>query len=155
MNRRHTRNFEVPVSPGSRFLGADEGFSLIEIIVAMFVLAGLTLALAPALIAGIKQTAQNAIVASATHQLSSQMDLARLQTATCQAVTVWANQTVPNYVGGQVTAGNGVTLQTVKQLGACPATYPGTVPLTVSIKRLDTNATVVNATSLIYLQSAN
>jgi len=135
--------------------GNDAGFSMIEIIVAMFVLAGLTLALAPALIAGIKQTAQNAVVASATHQLSSQLDIARLQSATCQAITVWANQAAPNVTGGQVTSGTGVTLQTIKTLGACPAAYPGTVPLTLTIKRTDTGATVVNATSLIYVQSAN
>lgn len=138
----------------------DQGFSLIEIIVAMFVLAGLAVAMAPALIAGIKMSAQNAVVASATHQLTTQMDLAKQQSQTCQAMTLWAGQSVANIAGGQVTNGNSVQLATTKSLGTCPAAtpttnYPTTVPLTVTITRTDTNAVVVSATSLIYVNSAN
>lgn len=128
----------------------DRGFSLVEIVVAMFTLAVLSLALIPALIFGIEQAKDNAVMAAATSSLSARMDEARGQTATCQAVTSFAGSTL----GDQVEA-HGIVLKINQQLDACPTTYPGTVRYTASIVRQDTGATLLTASILIYLQSAS
>lgn len=137
-------------------LKSDTGFSLVEVLVAMFVLAGLALTLAPALVAALKQNAQNQIVASATHQLSSQMDQARLQTPTCQSLQLFVAQAVADAPGGQTgPSGSQLQIHTNQTLGACPSQYPGTVRLTITVTRTDTSAVVVTNTGLIYLASAS
>jgi len=149
-----TRTAQTPVNGTS--LHSDSGFSLVEVLVAMFVLAGLALTLAPALVAALKQNAQNQIVASATHQLSSQMDQARLQTPTCQSLQLFVAQAVSDVPGGQTgPSGTQVQIHTNQTLSACPTQYPGTVRLTITVTRTDTNAVVVSNTGLIYLASAS
>jgi prepilin-type N-terminal cleavage/methylation domain-containing protein len=128
----------------------DNGVSLVEVVVAMFVLALLSLALIPALIASIKQSATNALLSSATQIVSARLDEARVQSATCSALTALAAANVPD-----VRDSSGISLHVNQQLGACPATYPGTVAITVSVIRTDTSAQLVSASTLVFLQSAN
>ena len=127
----------------------EHGFSLVEILVAMFILALVATSLAPMLVSALKQTANNAIDTQATHLVSVQMDAVRAQTATCAALTAYASSSLP-----AAATGEGVTLTVTRQLGACPATYPGTASFTVSVRRNDTNAVMATATTLVYLQSA-
>lgn len=129
---------------------SDRGVSLVEVVVAMFVLALLSLALIPALIASIKQSASNSILSSATHILSARLDQARGQSSTCSAVTELANATIPD-----VKDSSGVYLRVSQQIGSCPTSYPGTVTYSVSILRVDTQASLVSATTKIYVQSVN
>ena len=53
----------------------DEGFTLVEVVVSIIVLALIALALLPLLIQGIKQSAQAAAIASAVQLANSQVDL--------------------------------------------------------------------------------
>lgn len=129
--------------------GQEAGFSLVEIVVAMFILALVAVSLAPMLVSALKQTASNAIFTQATHLISQQMDAARTQAATCSALTAYANSTLPVTATAQ-----GVTLNVVRNLGVCPSSYPGTVRFTVSVSRTDTNGILASATTLIYVQSA-
>ncbi|WP_253786227.1 type IV pilus modification PilV family protein [Rhodoluna limnophila] len=129
---------------------SNQGFSLVEIVVAMFVLATLSLALVPALLAGIQQSTNNAVLSMATHLLSSRLDAARQAGSTCDSVVAFLASTFPD-----TTDSRGITLHVADELAACPTFYPGTVALTVSVSRLDRNQELVRATTLIYLQSAN
>lgn len=129
---------------------SDGGFSLVEIVVAIFILAALSLALIPALVVGVQQAKNNAVIASATEMLTSRLDDSRGQSASCQALTAFAASTVADQVES-----HGVLLHLSQSLGACPATYPGTVSYTVSVVRQDTGAVLATSTELIYLQSAS
>jgi len=129
---------------------ADSGFSLVEVVVSMFVLALLSLALVPALITGLKQSVANAVLTSATHILASRLDQVRVQSATCAAVTAFAAASVPDF-----TDTSGAVLRVTQSIGSCPVGYPGTVSYTVSVIRTDTSAELVSATTQVFLQSAN
>jgi prepilin-type N-terminal cleavage/methylation domain-containing protein len=129
---------------------SDQGMSLVEIVVAMFILAMLSLALIPALIAAVKQSASNTLLSSATHLVSARLDEARVQSATCSAVAALAAQAVP-----ETKSANGVMLRIAQLAGPCPAAYPGTVKFTASVYRADSNALLATAATLVYVQSAN
>lgn len=142
MQRNSTTNSE-------QYAPADAGFSLVEIVVAMFILALVAVSLAPMLVSSLQQTSTNALATQATHLASVQMDAVRAQTANCAAMSAYANSTLP-----VVATGQGVSLSITQTLGACPATYPGTAQFTVNVRRTDTNALLATATTLVYLQSA-
>ena len=57
----------------------DEGLSLIEIVVAMFILALLSVAFLPLLVQGVRQSAQTATIATATQLANARMDAERAQ----------------------------------------------------------------------------
>ena len=128
----------------------DSGFSLIEIVVSIFILAILSLALLPPLIQGIKQAAGNAILASATHIVSSRMDAVRQQAPSCAALTNYVASAPSNVIDS-----SGVTLHVATTMDACPAVYPATVGLTVTVTRSDTAATLVTAKTLVYVLNAS
>ncbi len=128
----------------------DQGFSLVEIVVAIFILAALSLALIPALVVGVQQSKNNAVIAAATEMLTSRLDDSRGQTASCQALTAFAASTVADQIES-----HGVSLHLQQSLDACPSSYPGTVRFTVTVVRTDTGAVLATASSLIYLQSAS
>ncbi|KJL34298.1 hypothetical protein RS86_01085 [Microbacterium azadirachtae] len=62
----------------------DEGFGLVELIIAMFLLALITIALIPALYNGIIYSSQQATTATATRELNALVETAR-QTHQCGA----------------------------------------------------------------------
>jgi len=129
----------------------DSGFTLIEIVVSMFILGLLALSLIPLLIQGIKQSAQSAAVASATQLVNSQLDLARAQSPTCSGVIGAPSPSV-----GPPSDYRGVPLQLTTTTGTCPTptptmTAPGTISYTVKVVRLDTGKTLAQASTLIYV----
>ena len=129
---------------------SEAGFSLVEIVVAIFVLAGLSLSLIPVLVSGIRQTASNSVLALATHVVSTRMESAQVQLPTCEAVMAFAASAVP-----EIQTISGATLRVQQVLDACPSQYPGTVRLKVAVVRTDTGVEVSRATTLLYLKSAN
>jgi prepilin-type N-terminal cleavage/methylation domain-containing protein len=129
----------------------ETGFSLIEIVVSMFILALLAIALIPLLIQGIKTSAQSAAVASATQLVNSQLDLVRAQPSTCSGVSGAPSPSV-----GAPSAYRGVPLQLTVTAGACPtptptATTPTTLTYSVKVVRLDTGKTLAQASTLIFV----
>lgn len=131
-------------------LHGDRGFSLAEIVIAMFVLASLSLALIPALIFGVQQSKNNAVIAAATDLLTSRIEEARGQAASCQAVTSFVGSTVSDVVES-----HGISLHLSQSMATCPTSYPGTVKYTVSVVRLDTGETLATTSTLIYVQAAS
>ncbi|HOB56845.1 MAG: prepilin-type N-terminal cleavage/methylation domain-containing protein [Microbacteriaceae bacterium] len=127
----------------------DEGFTLVEVVVSIIVLALIALALLPLLIQGIKQSAQAAAIASAVQLANSQVDLARTQATTCTAVTA-----TPTVAVSSSATYRGVPLVVTKTVGACPtptpsATAPGTIPFTATVTRSDTGETLATVSTKI------
>ena len=125
----------------SKSLG-DRGFGLIEIVVAMFLLAIVTLAVLPLLVQGLKLSASNATVAAASQLANQQVELLRSQSL-CGAIMP-ATSTA---------TAQGVVLQISRTVGAtCPLLgYPITVPVSVSVTRTDTSVVVATVKTLIFV----
>jgi type II secretory pathway pseudopilin PulG len=124
----------------------DTGMGLIEIVIAMFLLALLAMAALPLLIGTLKLSAGNSSVTTATQLVEEQLAQARAQTATCGGLTAFATSTVP-----AVTDGTGAVLQPARTV-TCPGAYPGTARFVATVTRGGT--TVAGATTLIYVASA-
>jgi prepilin-type N-terminal cleavage/methylation domain-containing protein len=129
----------------------ESGFTLVEIVVAMLILALISIALLPLLITGVQQSSRSAAIASAVQLANSQMDIARAQTASCSAITAMPAVTV-----SAASVYRGVPLSVSKVIGTCPspapsASAPGTISVTVTVTRTDTNVVLATASTLIYV----
>ena len=119
----------------------EDGLGLIEVVVAMVVLAILAIAMVPLLMQGLIQSKSNATLASATQFVDAELDSAGSVVA-CGSIAT-GNLTK--------TDSRGVTLTIARTRGTCPTAYPGTVPFTVTATRTDTGAVIVTASTLIYV----
>ncbi|GAA3623110.1 hypothetical protein GCM10022200_01660 [Microbacterium awajiense] len=88
------------------------GFSLVELVVAMFLLGIIAVALLPVLWNGIRYSSEQSTVATATRQLNSLVDQAR-DGGTCDAVA--AATGVNDYMDG---AGRGFSIRAENAAGA-------------------------------------
>jgi prepilin-type N-terminal cleavage/methylation domain-containing protein len=66
--------------------GADTGFSIVEVIIAMFLLAVIALAILPMLIQGVRSSSHESVTATATRDVYGYVEKAR-QNATCTGLT--------------------------------------------------------------------
>lgn len=119
----------------------DEGFTLIEIVTAMMLLAVLAIAFLPVLIQGLKYSAQNATMATATQILDAQFDAVQSVTS-CSTL---ATNTI------STTDSRGNALSVTRSRGACPTIFPSTVSYAVSITRVSDGAVLASGTTLIYV----
>lgn len=124
----------------------ERGLSLIEVVIAMMLLAILAVAFLPVLIQGLRLSADNATRATANQLANMQLETARALGGDCSDIVALETVSVPN-----VTDKRNVTLVTTRDAGSCPAAYPGTVEFSVTVTRLDTGATLSTATTLIYV----
>jgi len=127
-------------------LSAEEGVGLIEIVVAMTLLAIIAISFLPVLIQGLKLSANNATRATAVQLANNQMETARSQGEDCSTITDLGPVAVPT-----TTDPRGVALAVTRTIGACPATYPGVVQFSVRVVRQDTNRELATATTLVYV----
>jgi len=129
----------MTVSPGVPARRREAGFGLIEIVVAMFLLALLAVAFLPLLVQGITQSSANATLAEATQLVNREMENARAQT-TCSGLTA---EPIPD----------NDSLSVTRNVDLCDpdALYPITVAVEVSVARTDTGALVSSATTLIFV----
>ena len=125
----------------------DTGMGLIEVVIAMFLLALLAMAALPLLIGTLKLSAGNSSVTTATQLVEEQLAQARAQTATCGGLTAFAASTVPT-----VTDGTGAVLQPARVV-TCPAAYPGTARFVATVTN-GGGTVVASATTLIYVSAA-
>ena len=118
------------------------GFGLIEIVVAMFLLAIVTLAVLPLLVQGLKLSASNATVAAASQLANQQVELLRSKSLCGDIAPATTTATA-----------QGVVLQISRTVGTtCPVSgYPITVPVSVSVTRMDTSAVVATVNTLIFV----
>ena len=125
----------------------DAGIGLIEIVVAMFMLAVLSLTFLPILIQGVKQAGENGTRATATQFVQHQMENARAQQGDCSDVGLLASTAT-------ATDTRNVALVTTVVVGACPASYPGTVKVTATVKKQGSSNTLSSATTLVFVSAA-
>ncbi|MDQ0614915.1 prepilin-type N-terminal cleavage/methylation domain-containing protein [Microbacterium sp. W4I4] len=77
----------------------DDGFGLIEAVIAMVLIAVIAMALAPLLINGLRYSSEQSTVATATRQLNSLVEQAR-ESGDCAAITTAAaSHSYPDGVG--------------------------------------------------------
>lgn len=130
--------------------GGEEmaGVSLVEVVVAMFVLALMSMAVIPLLIASARLSTQNSALTTATSLANAQ--LAELRAAfrndgdsSCTAVQEEVADRMAAGISGP--AGNGLT--GTLTAGSCPAQYPGTVRVSISV------ASTASAAPLVLLST--
>lgn len=120
--------------------GSDDGFSIVEVIIAMFLLAIVAVALLPSLWQGIRYSSQQSAVATATRQLNSLVEQAR-QAPSCSTLTSVA--ATKNF-----TDGVGRTLTSSGTVGSCATKTAVSLKLTA----VDGSGTTLASTSaLIYV----
>jgi len=125
---------------------ADSGIGIVEIVIAMFLLALLAAGTAPLLVGALRLSAGNSTITTATQLVEEQLSQARSQTATCSALTAFATTATP-----AVTDGAGKSLATTRT-ASCPASYPGTARFTATVKA--GGATIATATTLVFVSAA-
>jgi type II secretory pathway pseudopilin PulG len=125
-------------------LRSDSGFGLIEIVISMFMLAALAVAFVPVLIQGLRQSAANTTLATATQLVNERMQLAQSAGTTCSVVSGLG-------ITEDFTDPRGVVIRVTTTVGTCPA-GAGTVAVAASAVRLDTGAEIAAADTLVFVQ---
>ena len=130
--------------------GGEQGVGIIEIVVAMLLLALLVLSFAPVLVSAIKLSGRNTTIATATQIVNQQIEAARAVSTLSAAVTKCTD------IGGFIAVTpapivdpRGVTLQPVWDAITCPLTYPGVVKVRVSVTQAGFPSATASATTLI------
>jgi type II secretory pathway pseudopilin PulG len=133
----------------NRAVHDESGLGLIEIVVAMLILALLAVSFLPILIQGVKTGALNATRATAGQIAQQQIENAKALDPDCSTITALAAQPV-----SPVTDPRNVLLTITKAAGACPATYPGTMSYTVTVTNGSTLQTIITTKTLLYVETA-
>ena len=119
----------------------ESGFSIVEVLIAMFLLAIVAVALLPALFQGIQYSSQQSAVATATRQLNALVEEAR-ETPTCTTLSAVAGTNT-------VTDGAGRTITTSGSVGTCPAVSK---TVKIALTAVDTSGTTLaTTTAVIYV----
>lgn len=130
----------------------DEGFGLVEIVVSMFILAIIAIAFLPLLIQGIKVAADNRTLATATQLIHDQIEQARA-IGTCDALAAFgASVSQPN---ASFSLTRGIEHFDDNTLDPCAIAYPGVVKLTLTVSEVGSTEVIVEATTLVLVNSAN
>lgn len=122
---------------------SDAGLGLMEIVVSMFMLAILAIAFLPLLVEGLKASAQNSTLATATQLVSESMQLAQAAGPVCANVAARGGVTT-------LTDSRGVVLEVTTVTGICAANTT-TLPVSTAVVRLDTNETITSASTIVYV----
>lgn len=112
---------------------ADEGFSLVEVIIAMFLLAVLSLAVLPLIIGATRLSVTNKDLVAATTFANSQLAPIRDAFPVNPGSPTKCSDLQARAVASVIDpAGTGLVATVV--VGACPTAYPGSVAVTVTVK---------------------
>lgn len=134
-----------------RLQSDDSGFSLIEVMVAMLLLAILALAIVPAFVGQMRATSTNTTIATASQLAGQQIDDAQSRASTCAALTAFQSETVAPVVDAR-----GVALQATRTVSLpCPAVYPATIKVVVTVTASGSSTVIASVTSLVLLRSAS
>lgn len=130
----------------------DDGFGLVEVIVAMALLMVIALAMLPVFINSLNLSSTTVSVTTATQLVSEQMDLARSISPTCDAVHQFADETL----GRLVEDPRGVILEiTMVTPAACPTSYPAAFLLQVSVAEQGSSEIIAEAETRILITSTS
>lgn len=130
----------------------DKGFGLVEIVVSMFILGLIAIAFLPLLIQGVKVTAQNRVLATATQLVHDQLEQARALLTCDELVAFGADTSQPN-ADFQLTR----TVENPDDATAdpCAITYPGVIKVTIQVSNAGETETLTKATSLVLVKTEN
>ncbi len=144
---RHSRECDSPAF--------EDGFGVIEVVVAMFLLSLLSISFIPLLVNSIKSTGKNTTIATATQIVNQEIEGARAvrsptaATPSCLDITNFLSVTIAS-----TTDPRGVTLVPRWDATTCPTVYPGVVRARISVTRSGSAASMAQAVTLIYVASA-
>ncbi|MDQ1574638.1 MAG: hypothetical protein QOH44_2197 [Actinomycetota bacterium] len=133
------------ITQAKRMVAAsDAGVTLLETVIAMFVLMIFAVGVLPILTQSLLQSVNNSELVTATSLASQAIEDAKAQTS-CSALTA-LNQTV--------TARPNVILRTVRTIAVCPTTFPSTVKVSVTVSNAKTGAVEVSLGTLVFVSGA-
>ncbi len=107
---------------------ADEGFGLVEVVIAMLLLGLIAIALLPTLINGLGYSAQQSSVATATRQVNSLIDQVRQSPSCATMPTILGTPATPQTFSD----GRGKTFTTQAVIGSCGAGVAVSLHVTAS-----------------------
>jgi len=107
---------------------ADEGFGLVEVVIAMFLLGLIAIAILPTLINGLGYSAQQSSVATATRQVNSLIDQIRQSPMCATMPSILGTSTTPRTFAD----GHGGTFTTQADVGMCSAGVAVSVHVTAA-----------------------
>ncbi|MDM4761525.1 hypothetical protein QT381_00690 [Galbitalea sp. SE-J8] len=133
------------------------GLGIIEVVVAVLLIAIVAVAFLPVLLNGLRMSAVNATMAAGNELANAQLEEARAAT-TCVELQTWVA------AAASVTDARNVELQAYKSYSGCDNTdsdkstvtidaYPGAVEATVRVTRADTGAAISTIVTRVYLGS--
>lgn len=131
----------------------ETGFGIIEIVVAMFLLALVALFFLPVLNQGMKVSASNSAMAAATQLVGDNIEQAHTQGSVCADIQRFAGATVDPSVGAR-----GVSLQVHRSPVICPTSasaYPTTVTVFVSATQTGSPDVLASATTQVLVTAAS
>lgn len=119
----------------------DEGFTIVEVLVSMFLLALVAVALLPVLWQGVQFSSRQSAVATATRELNALIEEARA-TPTCPGLSAVA-------VARTVTDGSGRSIVTSGLVAACPAASKS---VKLALKATDSSGAILaTSTAIIFV----
>ena len=130
--------------------GDEKGVGIIEIVVAMLLLALLLLSFAPVLISITKLSGRNTTIATATQIVNQQIEAARAVSTLSAAATKCTD--LVGFIAvtpAPVVDPRGVTLQPVWDAVTCPLSFPGVIKVRVSVTQAGYPSATASATTLI------
>lgn len=130
----------------------DEGFGLVEIVVAMLVLAVIAISFLPLLIQGVRVAAQNRVLATATQIVHDELEQVRALD-TCEGIVDFGANTAQPNPDFEVT--RIVSHPDDSAVDPCSIDYPGVLRVTVAIDDVSDDALLVEATTLVLVKTEN
>jgi|GEM_PF-1952711 len=124
------------------------GFTLIEVVVSMLLLAIVAVGLIPALIGFLTTSNQNTNIATASQLVGQQIDVARSGAATCAALKSYSNAVLPPVVDAR-----GVSFQPIRSAVTCTVGTAAVVRVSVSVKLTGHAQTLASAITYVYATS--
>ena len=137
--------------PGIVTVGDERGIGIIEIVVAMLLIALLVLSFIPVLINSNRVSARNTTMATATQIVNKQIESARAVTSSTSTAPSCANMNsfMVSPAPSAVVDPRGVTLLAMWSPITCPTSYPGTVHMRVSVTRSGETNPTASADTLV------
>lgn len=121
----------------------DDGFGLVEVVIAMFLLGLIAVALLPGLLNGLRYSAQQSTVATATRQVNGLLDQVRQSPSCATMGTILGTSATPR----SFTDGQGRTFTTQATIGSCSAG----VAVSLHITAVQGGVTLATADALVMI----
>lgn len=129
-----------------RLAGDEGGFTLIEIVVALFLLAIVATGLIPTLVGSLKVSSQNTTIATASQLVAQQIDIARTGPATCSALMNYKIAVLPPVVDAR-----GISFQPIRNSVTCTSGAPGIAKVKVSVTLTGKSTVLASAITYVYI----